>query len=149
MKKDKPIKTLSENDDIVSEADDTTVAEEVISLGTSPFDDSDGIDVSNKKVFISGIRPNLPPKTSWADKKEIVKFKAGDIIVSKNPNSTLVYKVCSPGKDINTYYAKLSGSMNESLIDGKGFIISSGSITWIPYMDEYTKWKLSQSKKII
>ena len=120
--------------------------EEVSSIRDSL--DSNAEEAETNKKFVTGFRPNPPPKKSWWDKIE-KKFHGGDTIVPLNwdgsPKS--VCRICCPGPKLNTYYIKVSGVRDESLMDGGAYKLAPEGTKYIPYMDEYTKWKYEQDLK--
>jgi hypothetical protein len=136
--------SVIEDDKVINQEDltDEDISEIRDSLeGSHPSEDS------NKK-FVTGIRPNPPPKKSWWDVSK-VKVSPGTTLVPKtwNNDSKHVCRVCCPGKDENTYWVKFSETTNETLIDIKDYKVAPEGTEYIPYMDEYTKWKYNQSKK--
>jgi hypothetical protein len=103
----------------------------------------------NSKRFVTGIRPNPPPKKSWWDEDEN-RISHGEILVPKNwdgQNKKLICRVCSPGKDPNTYFVKFNEAMNESIIRVREYVKAPEGTEYMPYMDEYTKWKYLQNLK--
>lgn len=133
------------NDDKIINQEELT--EEDISEIRNSFEVSTTTTENSKKI-ITGIRPNPPPKKSWWDISKN-KFNAGNTLVPKkwNGDSRSVCRVCCPGKEIDTYMVKFSECSNESVIKFKDYILAPEDTEFIPYMDEYTKWRYNQNKK--
>lgn len=106
-------------------------------------------DAPAPKKFVTGLRPNPPPKKSWWDTIQ-VKFNCGDVLVPKDWDGKLstICRVCSPGYDVNTYHVKFYESRDESIVKGSNFVKAPEGTICEPYRDEYTKWRLKQKNKI-
>jgi len=102
---------------------------------------------TGNKKFVTGLRPNPPPRLSWWDKAKD-KFTSGATLVPKNwsGDPRQICKVCCPGKLLNSYWVKFYETRNETEIDGSKYIVAPHEVVFVPYMDEYTKWRLSQKK---
>lgn len=110
--------------------------------------DGDIEEAPTSKKLVIGIRPNNPPKKSWWDKAER-QIKNGATLVPNNwdGDHKTVCKVCSPGKDPNTYMVKFSQRRDESIIEGFNYKIAPEGTVCLKYMDEYTKWRYEQELK--
>ena len=120
--------------------------DEVSSIRESLESNTEEVEKSNK--FVTGFRPNPPPKKSWWDKLE-KKFHGGDTVVPVTWDGNLkrVCRICCPGPKLNTYYVKISEIRDESLVDGASYKLAPEGTVYTPYMDEYTKWKYEQDLK--
>jgi hypothetical protein len=130
-----PLQADAINQDEISDDEVSSIRESLDSNSPEP----------EAKKFVTGFRPNPPPKKSWWDKVE-KKFRGGDTLVSKTENRA-VCKVCCPGIEENTYSVKFSGCRDESIIKATGYEIAPAGTVYVPFMDEYTKWKYEQDLK--
>jgi hypothetical protein len=120
----------------------TEITDEEVSSIRDSLESNDS-DLETKK-FITGFRPNPPPKKSWWDKLDDAhRFHGGNLLVSKSDKSKIC-KVCCPGTTPGTYAVKFNETRDEITIIGKLFMLAPENTTYIPYMDEYTKWKYNR-----
>lgn len=138
-------KKKREDDDssdlIINDINQEDISDEEVSSIRDSLDSN--VSESETKKFITGFRSNPPPKKSWWDKLEDdKKFKSGNMLVHKTEGR--ICKVCGPNTDPNTYLVKFSGNRDESSINGKHYKLAPDGTEYVPYMDEYTKWKYNR-----
>lgn len=134
-----PIEFSEVNQEDLSEDDLSQIRETIETT-------EEGNNEDNKK-FVTGFRPNPPPRKSWWDRAE-KRFDCGQKLVPVNwaGDNKRVCRVCSPGTDANTYFVKFYETRDESIINGCDYIDAPENASYEPYRDEYSKWKLKQEK---
>ena len=139
---DEPSPSIS--DEIPSQED---ISEEDLSTIRSSLDSAESGEGGGNKKFVTGLRPNPPLRLSWWD-KSTSKYTSGQTLVPKGWTGDVkqICRVCCPGKLLNYYWVKFSESRNEIEIDGSKYTLAPETAVYVPFMDEYTKWRLSQKK---
>jgi hypothetical protein len=141
-----------EDTEVVSDHEEVTqndLSDEDICEIRASLETDDAPDTVSPKKFVTGLKPNPPPKKSWWDKLE-EKFNGGDTIVPiswDGKNEKQICRVCSPGYEQNTYHVKFYESRDESIIKASEYKFAPEGTVWEPYRDEYTKWMLKQKNK--
>ena len=83
---------------------------------------------------LAPVRLMPPPRPSWSDNPENVKFKVGEFVRYKGVPTGKVYKVVGQGKEEDTYSIKGSKSRDPYTEDGEKLVkVKDKNVDWVDY----------------
>lgn len=125
------IETIEEDASTTNEEDAIQIYRDVLAM----TDEDRNTDADGKPT---SVRLSPPPRKSWADEKNAVKFQVGDFVRYKGYPNSKIYKICGPDIKKDTYSIKGSGSRDSSVEDGYKLVkVNDKDGEWVDY------WKLN------